>query len=295
MTEAENLLLGAHTSTAGGIHKALLEGKEIGATTIQLFTTNQKQWVGRPLSPEMIDSWQRTLQETELRHMMSHDSYLINLGGPRLDVLEKSRKAFGEEIERCIQLGITYLNFHPGAALDGDVQECLDRIIESLLLVRPLLEKGTTRLLLETTAGQGSTVGHRFEQLAYIIENVKEHIPIGVCMDTCHLFVSGYDVRTPEAWEKTLAEFDHIIGLPFLYAFHLNDSLKGLGSRTDRHQPLGEGEIGWECFRFLMTDSRTRHLPKYLETPGRTELWKKEIQQLKELALNHLLGSANGS
>lgn len=284
MSNTSLFLLGAHTSTAGGIHYALLEGKEIGATTVQLFTSNQKQWQGRPLTAEMIENWQRTLEETQLCHIMSHDSYLINLGGPRLDVLAKSRQAFYEEVERCVQLGIPYLNFHPGAALDGEIQECLDRIVESLLLVRPLLEKGTTRLLLETTAGQGSTVGNRFEHLGFIIEKVKEKIPIGVCMDTCHLFVAGYDVRTPEAWEKTLTEFDHTVGLAFLYAFHLNDSLKGLGSRVDRHQPLGEGQIGWECFRFLMTDPRTRHLPKYLETPGRTELWKKEIQQLKEFA-----------
>lgn len=278
----DTIFIGAHTSTAGGIHKALLEGKDIGATTIQLFTSNQKQWQGRVLTPEIIETWQRTLQETGLTQIMSHDSYLINLGGPRLDIIEKSRKAFGEEINRCVQLNIPYLNFHPGAALDGDVQECLDRIVESLLLVRPLLENGTTRLLLETTAGQGSSVGHRFEHLAYIISRVKDHLPIGVCIDTCHIFVSGYDVRTSEAWEKTLNEFDHIIGLPFLYAFHLNDSVKELGSKVDRHQALGEGKIGWECFRFLMTDSRTRHLPKYLETPGGVELWKKEIHQLKE-------------
>jgi deoxyribonuclease-4 len=284
MPTMTNLLLGAHTSTVGGIHRALLEGKDIGATTIQLFTSNQKQWQGRALTPEIIENWQQTLRETALSHIMSHDSYLINLGGPRPDILEKSRKAFYEEVNRCVQLGIPYLNFHPGAALEGDIQECLDRIVESLLLIRSLLDQGTTRLLLETTAGQGSTVGHRFEHLAYIIEQVKGHLPIGVCMDTCHLFVAGYDVRTPEAWEKTLSEFDRIVGLPFLYAFHLNDSLRELGSRVDRHQPLGEGQIGWDCFRFLMTDSRTHHLPKYLETPGRKELWKKEIQQLKELA-----------
>lgn len=284
MTNKANFLLGAHTSTAGGIHKALLEGKEIGATTIQLFTSNQKQWAGRSLTPEIIESWQRTLRETDLTQIMSHDSYLINLGGPRLDILDKSRKAFYEEVKRCIDLDITYLNFHPGASLDGDVQECLDRIIESLLLVRPLLDKGSTRLLFETTAGQGSTVGHSFEQLGYLIDHLKNEMPIGVCMDTCHVFVAGYDVRTPEAWERTLTEFDRLVGLPFLYAFHLNDSTRELGSRVDRHQPLGEGQIGWECFRFLMKDSRTRHLPKYLETPGKTELWKKEIQQLIELA-----------
>lgn len=273
--------IGAHTSAAGGIHRALLEGRDIGATTIQLFTSNQKQWQGRPLTPEMIETWYRTLDDTGLSHIMSHDSYLINLGGPRLEILEKSRKAFAEEIGRCVNLNIPYLNFHPGSALDGDVQDCLDRIVESLLLVRPLLEQGQTRLLLETTAGQGSTVGNRFEHLGYIIERVKDVIPIGVCIDTCHIFVAGYDIRTSEGWEKTLAEFDRIIGLPFLYAFHLNDSVKDLGSRVDRHQPLGEGKIGWDCFRFLVTDPRTRHLPKYLETPGGTDLWKNEIQQLR--------------
>jgi deoxyribonuclease-4 len=275
-------LLGAHTSTAGGLEKALREGKEIGATTIQLFTSNQRQWRGRILTPEIIEIWQQTLLETGLRYIMSHDSFLINLGGPDLIALAKSLKTFKEEVARCVQLGITYLNFHPGASINGNTEACLDRIIESLKEVAPLLQNGTTRLLLETTAGQGSAVGYRFEELAYIIQAVKDTIPIGVCIDTCHIFVAGYDIRTSESWEHTLAEFDRIIGLPFLYAFHLNDSVKGLGSRVDRHQPLGEGLIGWECFRFLMTDPRTRHLPKYLETPGGTEQWKKEIRQLKE-------------
>lgn len=275
------LLLGAHTSTAGGLHKALLEGKDIGATAIQLFTSNQKQWKGRVITPDILECWQKILQETGLSHIMSHDSYLINLGGPRVEILEKSRQAFVEEVNRCVQLNIPYLNFHPGASLEGDVQECLDRIVESLLLVSPLLENGTTRLLLETTAGQGSSVGHRFEHLGYIIERVKDKVPIGVCIDTCHIFVAGYDIRTPEAWEKTLSEFDSLIGLSNLYAFHLNDSTKDIGSKVDRHQPLGEGKIGWDCFRFLMKDPRTRSLPKYLETPGGPELWKKEIEQLK--------------
>jgi len=279
---SKTYFIGAHTSTAGGIQNALLEGKEIGATTIQLFTSNQKQWQGRLLTPEIIDTWRRTVLETGLSHIMSHDSYLINLGGPRLDVLDKSRKAFSEEVDRCIALDIPYLNFHPGASLDGDVQECLDRIVESLRLVAPRLEGGKTRLLLETTAGQGSTVGYSFEQLAYIIERVKDDVPIGVCIDTCHIFVAGYDIRTAEGWEKTLVEFDRIVGLPFLYAFHINDSMKELGSKVDRHQSLGEGHIGWECFEFLMKDPRTCYLPKYLETPGGPELWKKEIVQLKK-------------
>lgn len=287
MPDKEHLLLGAHTSASGGVHNALLEGKEIGATTVQLFTSNQKQWHGRELTPEMIKVWKETLKETGLSHIMSHDSYLINLGGPRQEILEKSRKAFSEEILRCLQLGVTFLNFHPGASLDGDVQECLDRIVESLLLVQPLLDQGSTRLLLETTAGQGSSVGHRFEQLAYIIGKVQGRIPIGVCIDTCHIFVAGYDIRTSEGWNKVLTEFDQIVGLPYLYAFHINDSTKDLGSRVDRHAPLGEGKIGWDCFRFLMTDPRTRSLPKYLETPNGTELWKEEIKQLKQWSVVH--------
>ncbi|MFI0435929.1 MAG: deoxyribonuclease IV [Parachlamydiaceae bacterium] len=278
-------LIGAHTSTAGGLHHALLEGKKIGATTVQIFTSNQKQWQGRTLTPQIIETWQKTLDETGLTHVMSHDSYLINLGGPRLDILQKSRTAFFAEIQRCIQLDIPYLNFHPGASLDSDPQDCLDRIVESLLLAAPYLENNRTRLLLETTAGQGSNVGYRFEHLAYIIERVKNIIPIGVCIDTCHIFSAGYDIRTTNGWEKTLTEFESVIGLSFLYAFHLNDSMKELGSRVDRHEALGQGFIGWECFRFLMQDSRTRHLPKYLETPGGDDLWIKEIKDLKAFTI----------
>lgn len=279
----QTTLIGAHTSTAGGIHQALLEGRQIGATTVQFFTSNQKQWKGRLLTPEIVEVWHKVLAETGLTQVMSHDSYLINLGCPNIENLTKSRQAFSEEVQRCVQLGVSYLNFHPGAALDSDPEQCLDRIVESLLLTQPLLDKGETCLLLETTAGQGSTVGNKFEHLAYIISRLEGKIPIGVCVDTCHIFVAGYDIRTAAAWEITLQEFDRIIGLSYLKAFHVNDSLKELGSRVDRHKPLGEGMIGWECFRFLMTDSRLRHLPKYLETPGGPELWLTEIQKLKEL------------
>lgn len=280
----EKGLIGAHTSTAGGLHNALLEGRNIGATTIQFFTSNQKQWKGRVLTPEIIEAWQGAIKDTGIKEVMSHDSYLINLGSPNEEGLTKSRQAFQEEIQRCVDLGVTYLNFHPGAALDCDVNQCLDKIIESILLTEPLLEKGTTRLLLEATAGQGSSVGNRFEQLAYILQGVNQRVPLGVCIDTCHIFVAGYDIRTPEAWDKTLKEFDQVIGLSHLYAFHVNDSTKPLGSRVDRHANLGEGEIGWDSFKFLMTDPRTRFLPKYLETPDGVERWAKEIQQLKEFA-----------
>jgi deoxyribonuclease-4 len=284
MKERNEILLGAHTSAAGGPHNALLEGARIGASTIQLFTANQKRWEGKSLDQETIDLWHRTLKDTGLKKIMSHDSYLINLGAPDAGNLIKSRKAFKEEIERCVQLNISYLNFHPGASLKSDKEECLNLIVESLLETEPLLEQGETRLLIETTAGQGSTVGCKFEEVAYIIDKVGTKVPLGVCIDTCHIFVAGYDVRTPDAWEATLREFDRIIGLQHLYAFHLNDSFKGLGSRVDRHQPLGEGAIGMECFKFLMKDPRTRFIPKYLETPGGIELWEKEIRMLKDFA-----------
>ena len=280
----EKLLIGAHTSAAGGVFNALLEGKRIGATTIQLFTSNQKRWEGKPLTSEVISKWNETLKQTGLQKIMSHDSYLINLGAPSPEVMVKSRKAFKEELQRCIDLGITYLNFHPGAALKTDPQECLDRIVESLFEMEPLMENCATTLLLETTAGQGSTVGHQFDQLGYIIKQVHQKIPIGVCIDTCHIFAAGYDIRTQEGWNQTLNAFDEKIGLPFLHAFHVNDSMKDLGSRVDRHQPLGEGKIGIECFKVMMQDPRLKEIPKYLETPGGPDNWVHEIEKLKEFA-----------
>lgn len=277
------LLLGAHTSAAGGAPKALLQGQEIGATTIQLFTSNQKQWKGRHISSEEIEEWFRTLKETGLQKIMSHDSYLINLGSPEEEMLAKSRQAFQEEIDRCLALGITYLNFHPGAALKGEVQSCLDRIVDSLLRHEKHLGEKSLRLLFEATAGQGSCVGYTFEQLGYLVERTHNKIPVGVCLDTCHIFAAGYDIRTAAGWEKVLGEFDRLIGLKHLYAFHLNDSKNGLGTRRDRHEQLGKGEIGLECFRFLVNDPRTCKLAMYLETPEGPAMWKKEITLLREL------------
>jgi deoxyribonuclease-4 len=280
----DQLLIGAHTSIAGGVHNALIEGASIGATTVQIFTSNQRQWTGKPILPEQEKLWFQTLEEKGLKDIMSHDSYLINLGSPDPEILAKSRKTFREEIERCRQLKISYLNFHPGAACGKSDEECLDTIVESLLELEPVINKGKTRLLLETTAGQGTSVGWRFEQLAHVIQKVTKKIPIGVCIDTCHIFCAGYDIRTKEAWEKTLQEFDRVIGLKYLAAFHLNDSMKPFASRRDRHACLGEGEIGLDCFKFLMTHPVTRELPKYLETPPGPHVWEKEIQLLREFA-----------
>ncbi|MDF2576656.1 MAG: nfo [Chlamydiales bacterium] len=274
--------LGAHTSAAGGAYCAILEGQKIGATTIQFFTSNQKRWQGKPLSDKDIQLWKDAVDQAGFTHIMSHDSYLINLGSPKEEGLQKSRIAFHEEVERCLQLGVDYLNFHPGVALDGTVEECLDTIVASLLPLQGVLENGKTRLLLETTAGQGTCVGRSFNELGYIIERVKGHIPIGVCIDTCHIFVAGYDIRTATGWEAVLAEFEKVVGLEHLYAFHVNDSIKGLGTRVDRHAPLGKGEIGLESFKVLMSHPKTRHLPKFLETPGGVEEWPQEIALLRE-------------
>ncbi len=279
-------LIGAHTSAAGGVHHALLEAEAIGATTCQLFTSNQKRWVGKSISDEELILWNEALEKTGVSSVMSHDSYLINLGSPDAEGLKKSRHAFKEELKRCHSLNLTFLNFHPGAALDSSPENCLETIVESLLGLQSLTEKGNTRLLIETTAGQGSSVGHCFEHLGFLISRLERKIPIGVCIDTCHIFAAGYDIRSAAAWDQTLRSFDTIVGIKHLYALHVNDSLKPLGSKRDRHAPLGEGEIGIECFQVMMTHPWLKNLPKYLETPEGPPLWKKEIALLRSFATN---------
>ncbi|MEX0962094.1 MAG: deoxyribonuclease IV [Simkaniaceae bacterium] len=283
-TPSKDLLIGAHMSAQGGVHHALLKGHAIGATTIQLFTSNQRQWNSKPIPDEEVKRYLDALKETGIKKVMSHDSYLINLGSPRQENLEKSLTAFGQEIKRCHQLEISYMNFHPGAATGDPVEKCLDRIIESLLSFEDLASKGSTRLLLETTAGQGTTVGHEFNHLNYIIEGVKKKIPIGVCIDTCHIFAAGYDIRDRESLRKTVQEFDDIVGLKHLYALHINDSLHDLGSRKDRHAHLGKGKIGMEGFKAIMEHQKLRELPKYLETPEGDKYWKDEIRILRNFA-----------
>lgn len=275
-------LLGAHISIAGGLHMALRAGKEIGATTIQIFTANQRTWAPKPVSDEEAALFRQTLLETGLSHIMSHDSYLINLGSPRDDVREKSIKTFRQEIERCLSLGIAYLNFHPGAALDSPVESCLDRICDALVGMADCFgSRPSLCLLIETMAGQGSVIGARFEEIAYIIDRVKKTVPVGVCMDTCHTFAAGYDLRTKECLAATLDAFDAVIGLSYLRAMHLNDSECGLGSHKDRHCEIGCGMIGKEGFSAIMKEPRLASLPKYLETPGGLDVWKEEIAWLK--------------
>lgn len=285
MTKSKKNLVGAHFSAAGGVHNAISKAAEFGATTLQLFTSNQKQWSSKPIADSVVEKFLELTEETGMEKMMSHDSYLINLGSPKEELLEKSLAAFEKEIERCTQLRLSYMNFHPGAATGSEEQDCLDQIVKSLLNVEKLANMPhAPRLLLETTAGQGTTVGHRFEHLGYIVDQVKDKLPIGVCIDTCHIFSAGYDIRTKASWDKTLKEFDRAIGLKHLYGLHVNDSMKELGSRRDRHANLGKGEIGIECFKMMMQDSRLADIPKYLETPNGDTMWAEEIQMLKDFA-----------
>ncbi len=285
MPNPDSLLIGAHMSISKGLYHALLRGQEIGATTIQIFTANQKRWSHNPISSEQETQWHETLSRLNIQKIMSHDSYLINLGSPKQETLDRSIQAFKKEIERCIRLKISFLNFHPGAATGDTEENCLNRIIDSLFKVQHLFEQGPDLILLiETTAGQGTCVGHRFEHLAHIIQGVKGILPVGVCLDTCHAFAAGYDIRNQRAWDHTLAEFDRIIGLSYLKAIHVNDSKHPIGSRKDRHASLGQGEIGSEGFRSMMQQKRLGNIPKYLETPNGDTMWKEEIAWLRACA-----------
>lgn len=238
--------IGAHVSAAGGVDNVPQRADEIGANAFALFTKNQRQWVAKPLTEEVIQRFKLECQKYGFRaeQILPHDSYLINLGAPELDKLEKSRAAFIDEMERCRQLGLTLLNFHPGSHLKKlSESDCLDRIAESINLAHQ--EVPDVIAVIENTAGQGTNLGWRFEHLAHIIDKVEDKSRVGVCLDTCHTFTAGYDLRTKEACEHTFAEFDRIVGMHYLRAMHLNDSKIPLGGKVDRHHSLGKGEIGW--------------------------------------------------
>jgi deoxyribonuclease-4 len=287
--------VGAHVSIAGGIQNAPGNAVAIGAKAFALFTKNQRQWKAKPLDEESIEAFKKNLAKSGIspRHVLPHDSYLINLGHPEADKLEKSRKAFVDELRRCELLGLDKLNFHPGSHLvkiskkdrDYDIRletaekKCLDTIAESMNLAIEETPDSNVTLVIENTAGQGSNLGYRFEQLAYLIDRVEEKKRVGVCLDTCHTFAAGYDLRTFGAYEKTMRFFDEIIGFRYLSGMHLNDSKTPLGSRVDRHHSLGKGEIGWEAFRMIMNDSRMDDIPLILETID-DSLWPDEIRTL---------------
>ena len=275
---------GAHVSASGGVENAVKNAKDIGANAFALFTKNQRQWIAPQLTPEQIATFKEAMTEAgfSAAQILPHDSYLINLGHPDQEGLQKSRESFFEEMQRCELLGLDRLNFHPGSHLKRISEEgSLDRIAESINMALERT-KGVTAVL-ENTAGQGSNLGYKFEHLAYIIDRVEDKSRVGVCLDTCHSFAAGYDLRTKEACDATFAEFDRIIGFKYLRGMHLNDAMRPLGSHIDRHSPMGEGEIGIECFKYIASDPRFDNIPLILETPDE-ERWAQEIAQLRAFA-----------
>ncbi len=260
-------LFGAHMSIAGGLHKSLLAAQTLGWDTVQLFTRCPSQWLARDLTDEEVRTFRSTLRRTRLRAPTAHDSYLINLASPDESLYRRSIEAFLVELQRAEQLGLRYLVMHPGAHLDSGEEAGLQRVARALDEVHQRLPDLRVGTLLETTAGQGTTLGHRFEHLARILELVAAPERLGVCFDTCHVFAAGYALAPGEQYQATMSAFDRIIGLRRLKVFHVNDSKKPCGSRVDRHAHIGKGELGLEAFRLLVNDPRFRRQPMILETP----------------------------
>ncbi|ARF50760.1 deoxyribonuclease IV [Pantoea stewartii] len=273
--------IGAHVSASGGVDQAVIRAHELEATAFALFTKNQRQWKAAPLSDETIAAFRAACEKYHFSsdQILPHDSYLINLGHPVMEALQKSRDAFVDEMQRAEQLGLTLLNFHPGSHLQQiDELTCLKRIAESINIA--LDQTRNVTAVIENTAGQGSNLGFRFEHLSTIIEHVEDKSRVGVCIDTCHAFAGGYDLCSEAACTETFAEFDRIVGFNYLRGMHLNDAKSTLGSRVDRHHSLGEGNIGKTVFSWIMKDSRFDGIPLILETIN-PDIWKDEIAWLK--------------
>ncbi len=273
--------IGAHVSTQGGVENAPINASAIGADAFALFTKNQRQWMSKPLEQSSIDSFKENCAKYGFTpaQILPHDSYLINLGNPDAEGLRKSRESFIDEMRRCAQLGLDRLNFHPGSHLKMiSEDECLALISDSLNIA---LEKtGGVTAVIENTAGQGSNLGFTFEQIAQIISKVDDKTRVGVCIDTCHAYASGYDIKTADGFERTWKKFDEVIGFKYLRGMHINDTMKGHGSRVDRHHSIGAGFLGDGAFKMIMSDPRFDNIPLILETPDES-LWPVEIQKLR--------------
>jgi deoxyribonuclease IV len=276
--------IGAHVSAAGGVENAPLNARQIGAKAFALFTKNQRQWFSAPLSKTNITKFKENCEKYDYQpfQILPHDSYLINLGHPEKGPLEKSRAAFLDEMLRCEQLGLDRLNFHPGSHLKLiAIEECLKIIAESINIALDKT-KGVSAVI-ENTAGQGSNLGHTFEQIKYIIDKVEDKSRVGVCIDTCHAYTSGYDIKTTEGFKETFRMFDRVVGFNYLKGMHINDSKKEYATRVDRHENLGKGFLGEELFRLLVNDTRFDDMPLILETPEES-LWEEEIKRLYSYA-----------
>ncbi|MBU4269623.1 deoxyribonuclease IV [Candidatus Dependentiae bacterium] len=279
----KTILLGAHTSISGGLYKAIEEGESIGATAIQIFTKSSRSWFVKKLTEDEIIKFKEIHKKSKIKVIIAHSSYLINLGSPKKDIEKKSVLSLKQELDRCEELNIPYLVIHPGAYLDSDEQTCIKQISKNLdIILKNSI--GKTKILLETTAGQGTNIGHKFEQLKTIYDNCEEKDKLGFCLDTCHIFSAGYDISTEPGYEKTIKDFSKILGLKNLYAIHLNDSKTELNSRKDRHENIGQGKIPKKTFSLIMNDKRLEKIPKILETPvEKTQDYEKEIVFLKSL------------
>jgi len=272
--------IGAHVSASGGVENAPLNAANIGAKAFALFTKNQRQWIAKPLSDESISNFRTNLDKVGIKpeHVLPHDSYLINLGHPEKEALEKSRNAFLDEVQRCEQLGLKLLNFHPGSHLRKiSEDECLATVADSINWA--LDHTKDVIAVIENTAGQGSNVGYRFEHLAAIIDGVEDKSRVGVCLDTCHTFVAGYDLRSTELCDAVFAEFDRVVGFDYLRGMHLNGSKTEFASKVDRHHSLTQGKLGLDLFRYIMNDPRFDDIPMVLETIDET-IWPEEIEML---------------
>ncbi|RLG73121.1 MAG: deoxyribonuclease IV [Methanobacteriota archaeon] len=275
------MFLGAHVSIAGGLEKAFMRGEALGCEAIQIFSKNQRRWVAKPITEEEAKLFKETWRKSSVETVTIHDSYLINLASPKKDSLEKSREAFLEEMRRAQVLGVPHLVFHPGAHQGAGEEEGLRRIAEGLNI---FLEKVKGVMpVLETTAGQGTNLGYRFEQLRFVMDLVDDPKRVGVCLDTCHIVAAGYDMRTEKSYEKMVEELDQVVGLENVHVIHLNDCRSELGSRVDRHEHIGQGNIGLEGFRLLLNDERFKGRPMLLETPGGEEWYAKNLEVLRGL------------
>lgn len=260
-------LLGAHMSIAGGYHKAVEAAAELNMDCVQIFTKNNNQWRAKPLGEEVVTRFREALEQTGIRMPCAHSSYLINLASPKDDLWNKSLDAFVTELERADRLGLEGLVIHPGSFVDSSEEAGLGRIVEALDMALERTQSLRIEVWLETTAGQGTNLGHRFEHLQYMIEEVEENGRLGVCVDTCHIFAAGYPLKTARQYASTMQEFDDSVGIARIRAFHLNDSKRELGSRVDRHENIGDGHLGREPFRHLLNDERFSEHPMYMETP----------------------------
>ena len=278
-----SLELGAHVSASGGVDLALIRANDFAMTACQLFTKSERQWAARPLDPEVVERFLANQAQFGIKYLVAHDSYLINIASPNSEMWAKSRQALAHELERCDMLEIPYLVSHPGAHMGEGPDAGIARVAEAINRIHDEAPNGKSMILIETTAGQGSALGRSFEEIAGILDQVQDRARIGVCLDTCHIFASGYDLRDADSYDATISAFDTIVGISNLKCLHLNDSKKGIGLHVDRHAHIGQGEIGLAAFGFILNDPRLSGLPGILETPKEPPKFEEDLMNLDTL------------